>query len=552
MPVINFDYNDLCSMLGEKVPRKTLIERIPMIGADMHDTEGEVDEMSVEFFPDRPDLYSAEGLARGMRAFLDIEPGIKEYDVEDTDIDIFVDDSVKNVRPCFRCAVVFDVPVDDNILKSIMAVQEKLHITIGRKRSKLAIGVHDLDKITPPFTYKAVGPHDIKFVPLAKTEKWDLDEILQKHEKGVDYAHLLKGFKKYPIITDVNGEVLSFPPIINGALTTVTTETRNLFIDVTGNDMKAVKCALDILVTAMAERGGNIGSVTMHDNGETFISPDLSSTSWDFSIKGCEKFLGVELGAETITDALRRMGFDALAEGDTMYVEVPSTRVDIMHKVDLYEDVATGYGFEKFGSKHPVTQTSGRISDVTSFSEIIRDLMIGMGFTEAMTLTLSSQKDEFELSKLPEKNVVTVLNPITEEHTCLRSSLMPSLMRILRRNKHRDLPQRLFEVGDVVVDSKKERHICGVVMHSKTSFTEVKSYAESVLRELKAEYTLRSSNYNTFIGGRGAYIIVEGDVIGYFGEISPEVITDFEITHPVIMFEINLQPFIKKMAGKLF
>jgi len=539
-------------MLGEKVPRKTLIERIPMIGADMHDTEGEVDEMSVEFFPDRPDLYSAEGLARGMRAFLDIEPGIKEYDVEDTDIDIFVDDSVKNVRPCFRCAVVFDVPVDDNILKSIMAVQEKLHITIGRKRSKLAIGVHDLDKITPPFTYKAVGPHDIKFVPLAKTEKWDLDEILQKHEKGVDYAHLLKGFKKYPIITDVNGEVLSFPPIINGALTTVTTETRNLFIDVTGNDMKAVKCALDILVTAMAERGGNIGSVTMHDNGETFISPDLSSTSWDFSIKGCEKFLGVELGAETITDALRRMGFDALAEGDTMYVEVPSTRVDIMHKVDLYEDVATGYGFEKFGSKHPVTQTSGRISDVTSFSEIIRDLMIGMGFTEAMTLTLSSQKDEFELSKLPEKNVVTVLNPITEEHTCLRSSLMPSLMRILRRNKHRDLPQRLFEVGDVVVDSKKERHICGVVMHSKTSFTEVKSYAESVLRELKAEYTLRSSNYNTFIGGRGAYIIVEGDVIGYFGEISPEVITDFEITHPVIMFEINLQPFIKKMAGKLF
>ena len=552
MPVINFDYNDLCSMLGEKVPRKTLIERIPMIGADMHDTEGEVDEMSVEFFPDRPDLYSAEGLARGMRAFLDIEPGIKEYDVEDTDIDIFVDDSVKNVRPCFRCAVVFDVPVDDNILKSIMAVQEKLHITIGRKRSKLAIGVHDLDKITPPFTYKAVRPHDIKFVPLAKTEKWDLDEILQKHEKGVDYAHLLKGFKKYPIITDVNGEVLSFPPIINGALTTVTTETRNLFIDVTGNDMKAVKCALDILVTAMAERGGNIGSVTMHDNGETFISPDLSSTSWDFSIKGCEKFLGVELGAETITDALRRMGFDALAEGDTMYVEVPSTRVDIMHKVDLYEDVATGYGFEKFGSKHPVTQTSGRISDVTSFSEIIRDLMIGMGFTEAMTLTLSSQKDEFELSKLPEKNVVTVLNPITEEHTCLRSSLMPSLMRILRRNKHRDLPQRLFEVGDVVVDSKKERHICGVVMHSKTSFTEVKSYAESVLRELKAEYTLRSSNYNTFIGGRGADIIVEGDVIGYFGEISPEVITDFEITHPVIMFEINLQPFIKKMAGKLF
>ncbi|MFA6710871.1 MAG: phenylalanine--tRNA ligase subunit beta [Candidatus Methanomethylophilaceae archaeon] len=552
MPVINFDYDDLCSMLGKKVPRKTLIERIPMIGADMHDTEGDVDEMSVEFFPDRPDLYSVEGLARGMRAFLDIDQGIKEYNIEETDIEVFVDESVKDVRPYFRCAVVFDVPMDEKVLKSIMAVQEKLHVTIGRKRSKLAIGVHDLDKVVPPFTYKAVGPHDVKFVPLSKTEKWDLDEILQKHEKGVDYAHLLEGFSEYPLITDANGDVLSFPPIINGALTTVTTETRNLFIDVTGNEIKAVKGALDILVTAMAERGGSIGSVIMHDGGEIFTSPDLSTTSWDFSVEECEKFLGVLLGAETIVNSLRRMGLDALAEGDTVYVEVPSTRLDIMHKVDLYEDVATGYGFERFGNKHPVTQTSGKVSDATSFSDTVRDIMIGLGFTEAMTLTLSSQRDEFELSELPRKDVVTVSNPITEEHTCLRSSLMPSLMRILRRNKHRDLPQRLFEVGDVVVDCKRERHLCGVVMNSRTSFTEVKSYTESVLRELKAEYTLRPSDYRTFIEGRGADIITDGSTIGYFGEVSPTVIVDFDITHPVIMFEIDLQPFIESMAGKLF
>ena len=211
MPVINFNYNDLCSLIGEEVPKKLLFEKIPMIGADMHDTEGDVDEMSVEFFPDRPDLYSVEGLARGMRAFLDIEPGMTEYEVEETDIEVFVDDSVKDVRPIFRTAAVFDVEIDDGFLKSLMEVQEKLHITIGRKRSKLAIGVHDLDKVTPPFTYKAVKPKDIKFVPLTKTEEWDLDEILEKHEKGVGYRHLLEGYDKYPIITDANGDVLSFP-----------------------------------------------------------------------------------------------------------------------------------------------------------------------------------------------------------------------------------------------------------------------------------------------------------------------------------------------------
>ncbi|MBO4552682.1 MAG: phenylalanine--tRNA ligase subunit beta, partial [Candidatus Methanomethylophilaceae archaeon] len=472
--------------------------------------------------------------------------------VQDSDIDVFVDDSVKDIRPYFRCAVVLGVDVDDTLLRSIMEMQEKLHITIGRKRSKLAIGIHDLDKVEPPFTYKAVGPHDIRFVPLAKTEEWDLDEILEKHEKGTAYAHLLKGMSKYPIILDKNGNVLSFPPIINGSLTTVTTETHNLFIDVTGMDEKAVKGALDIICTAMAERGGEIVSVNMHEDGKEFVSPDLSPSSWQFSLNDCNKFLGVELSAEETVKSLNRMGLDALVDGDTVHVEVPSTRLDIMHIVDLYEDVATGYGFEKFGRSHAVTQTSGRLDPITSFSDKIRDLMVGMGFTEAVTLTLSCEKEEFEYAGLPERDVVTVMNPITEDHTCLKSSIFPGLMRLLRRNKHRDLPQRLFEIGDVIIDAKKERRLGAVVMHSKTSFTEVKSYAEAILREIKADYTLKPSDYKTFIPGRGAEIICDGRTIGYFGEVSPKVITDFEVNHPVIMFEIILQDFALKMGGGLF
>ena len=217
MPVINFKYSDLCNLIGEEVPRDTLIERIPMIGADMHDTDGNEDDMSVEFFPDRPDLYSVEGLARSLRAFLDIEPGMAEYDVQETEIEVNVEGSVKNVRPYILCAAVHDVDITDDLLRSLMEMQEKLHITIGRKRSKIAIGVHDLDKIAPPFRYKAVHPNEISFVPLAKTDEWDLKQILEKHEKGIDYAHLLKGKDKYPVILDSNDDVLSFPPIINGA-----------------------------------------------------------------------------------------------------------------------------------------------------------------------------------------------------------------------------------------------------------------------------------------------------------------------------------------------
>ena len=551
MPVINFKYSDLCSLIGKKVPKDVLMERIPMMGADMHDAEGGADDMSVEFFPDRPDLYSVEGLARSLRAFLDIKPGMMTYKIKKTDIELSVDGSVKDVRPYILCAAVHGINITDDLLRSLMEMQEKLHLTIGRKRSKIAIGVHDLKKVIPPFVYKAVLPKEISFVPLAKTEKWNLDEILKKHEKGVDYAHLLAGKKRYPVILDANNDVLSFPPIINGTLTTVTTKTKDLFIDVTGTDMKAVKGALDIIVTALAERGGTIGSVKMTGSVKC-DSPDLAPSEWIINVKECEKFIGKAIGSDGIVKALKKMGMDANKNGNGVAVTVPSTRLDIMHPVDIYEDVAAGYGFENFGSDRTTVQTTGKRSNITMVSDRLRDVMVGLGYTEVTTLTLSSENDEFLLSGLPEKKVVALKNPITEDHTCLRSSLLPSVMRIIRKNKHRDLPQKIFEIGDVVVNAKKQRKLCAVATHSRTSFTEMKSVAESVLREMRQSYTLRPSSYNVFIDGRGAEIVIGNEVVGYFGEMSPLVITNFDVNHPVIFFELDVSGISERTSVKLF
>lgn len=552
MPVINFKYSDLCTMLGEKVPQETLIRRIPMIGADMHETEGETDEMSVEFFPDRPDLYSVEGLARAMRAFLDIKPGMKSYEVGQSGVEVFIDKSVKAVRPWFLCGVVKDVEITDDLLKSLMEMQEKLHITIGRKRSKLAIGIHDLNKVEPPFTYRLAEPHSVRFIPLAMTEEMDLCEILEKNEKGRAYAGLLDGYTEYPIIQDRNGAVLSFPPIINGVLTTVTTGRHDLFIDVTGNDRKAVKGALDIVATALAERGGKIETVIMHDGDDTFVSPDLTPEVREFSVSDCDRFLGIQLGPDGTVECLRRMGMDAVAEGDRMKVTIPTVRLDIMHEVDLFEDVATGYGFDRFGGPYTLQQTAGGLSPLTTFSDDLRDVMVGLGFTEVTTLTLSNEREEFGISGLPEMEVVKVLNPITEDHTCLRAYLAPSLVRILRHNKHRDLPQRIFEIGNVVRNDLTDPRLCAMETASKTSFTSIKSLTESVLREMGIEYSLEQYDIPTFIPGRGAKIVMDGQDIGFFGEMAPSVVVDFEITHPIIFMELDLAPIVEKKKGTLF
>jgi phenylalanyl-tRNA synthetase beta chain len=550
MPVINFSYSDLCSLIGEEIPRSELDERIPLMGADMGDSEDSTDEMSVEFFPDRPDLYSAEGIARSLRAFFGISPGIHTYDVEETDIDVIVDESVKPVRPYFLCGTVSGLQIDDELLKSMMDMQEKLHLTIGRKRSKLAIGIHDLDKIKPPFTYSLENPKEIKFVPLGHTEEMDLDGILEKHEKGKEYASLLKNTEKYPIIRDHDGEVLSFPPIINGSLTTVTTDTKNVFVDVTGTDRKAVKGALDIVCTALAERGGRIGSVKMDDCGEKYASPDLTPSERTVSVKKCNEFLGTDLDTDGMCAALKKMGLGAkVGKEDCMIAIIPSTRTDIMHDVDIFEDVAIGYGFENFGGPYGLDGTVASRLDETVFSDGVRNIMTGLGYTEVTTLTLSNEKDEFTKSGIPEAVTVTVKNPITEDHTCLRVNLFPSLMRILRHNRHRDLPQKIFEVGYVVRDLKNSLHLCAVAAASRTSFTESKSLAESVLREIGCEYSVGTCDYGTFIPGRGASVIVDGEVIGIFGEVSPEVITGFGINHPIMVFELNLDGYISKSSS---
>ena len=551
MPVINFKYGDLCSLIGKEVPQEVLTERIPLIGADMHQTEGSNEDMSVEFFPDRPDLFSVEGLARALRAFLDIEPGLKKYAVEDSGVVATVEESVLAVRPYFACAVVEGLTATDDMIRSLMELQEKLHMTIGRKRSKLAIGVHDLDKVKPPFRYTAVKPGGASFIPLNGTEEMDLEEILGSHDKGKEYAHLLNGKERYPIIFDKNNDVLSFPPIINGALTAVTTSTKNIFIDVTGNEWKAVKGALDIVATALAERGGKIRSVKIV-NSVSERSPDLSGSKFRISAKECCRFLGKDLSEKEMKSSIERMGMSALVKGDEIEVSVPSTRLDMMHKVDVFEDVAVGYGFERFGGTYRLQQTSGELGPATSFSDKMRDIMTGLGFTEVTTLTLSNRRDEFERSGLPEKTSTRVTNPITEEHTCLRSYLMPSLMRILRHNKHRDLPQRIFEIGFVSDEHRTVPRVCGMVAASKTSFTEIKSIAESVAREIGAEHKVSPCGYRTFIEGRGAFILSNGSEMGFFGEVSPKVVTDYEMTHPVMFFEMDLSRVIDEKTRSLF
>ena len=538
MPVVRLYYEDMERLIGAS--RETIMSRLAMMGADIG-KRAEEDHVDVEFFPDRPDLYSAEGVARAMQGFLGIKTGLVEYAVEKGPVVLQVEESVRSVRPLIGCAIVRDLEFTSEAIESLMGLQEDLHWGLGRNRRKVAIGVHDISRVTPPFRYFGEDPSR-KFVPLDFTEEMTMQEMLHKHPKGKDYGHILEGCERYPLIVDASDQVLSFPPIINGDLTSVTEDTRDLFIDVTGTDPMVYK-ALNIVVTSLAERGGRVESVRVLGSEGDFLSPNLEPSRWEVSADEANKLIGFELTGEELAECLEKMRFGAKAEGELVLVQAPAYRADIMHSWDIFEDAAKAFGFDRLEASLPRTVTVGRAHPAEVQKGEIREVMAGLGYLETMPFTLTNEKVHFEWTRRSAEvaGATHVLHPISELHTILRTSLLSCLLEIFAINQHHPLPQRIFAAGDVVVDRKTRMHLAAASIHSGASFSEIRSVIDAVLRELNilAEIEIIPSQDGALVPGRRADLMQEGQRIGCFGELHPLVLRAFGLEQPAVALELK-------------
>ncbi|WP_321210843.1 phenylalanine--tRNA ligase subunit beta [Methanothermobacter sp. DP] len=549
MPVITLDYDDL-KELGIDIDRERLIEVLPMMGSDIEDFDDE--GIKVEFFPNRPDLLSVEGVARSLRGFLGIETGMPRYDVLESDIEVTVDESVLNVRPHLGMAVIENVRFTDKKLKQVMEFQEDLHWVIGRDRKKVAIGIHDLDRVEPPFVYSGVEPEGVTFTPLESVCEMTPREILEEHPKGVAYAHLLRDHEMYPLITDKNGDVLSLPPIINGELTKLTTETERILVDVTGTDERAVNQTLNIICTSFAESGGVIRSVIVRRPDSELRLPDLTPKEMSVSVSTASRITGLEFDAAEIKGLLMKARMDtSVVSPDEVLAVIPAYRVDILHEVDLVENIATQYCIGRIEPLIPEVATIAEEDNWNRADKFIREVMVGLGFQEVMSLMLTSEESHYQKMRLEEDERVQVAQPISQDRTMIRKSLLNGLLEFLEDNRHEDLPQRIFEVGDVVyIDAEAEtrtrtvKKLACAVTHSSAGFTEIKSIAAAVVENLGYEFRVEPLDHPSFIRGRCAAIESEGEssrIRGFFGEVHPEVVTNFNLEYPVIALEIEFK-----------
>ena len=548
MTVMTFKYQDLKD-LGISMEKDELIDTLPMMSSDIEDFNDE--EIKVEFFPNRPDNLSVEGVARSFKGFIGQETGLPKYNVDKSDEIVTVDSEVAEIRPYIAFAKIDNVDFSGDKLKYIMDFQENLHWVIGRDRKKVAIGIHNADVVNGPFKYIATPKNENAFIPLEKDEKMTPSSILTDHEKGVDYAHLIEKFDKYPLILDKDDNVLSMPPIINGELTKLKEDTHNIIVDVTGTDERAVNQTLNIICCSFAEVGGEIKSMEVKYEDKSIISPDLTPQERIVHVDTANELIGgTTLTAKEIKDLLLKARFDAEVINDNeVNAIIPAYRVDILHEVDIVENIAVQYHINAIEAELPDINTVAYENNWFKAESTIREVMIGLGFQEVMSLMLTNEDAHYTKMNQIEKQHVQVAKPITIDRTMIRTSLINSLMEFLEDNKHEDLPQKIFEIGDVLyLDETKEnktvagKKLAGLICHSSANFTEIKSVVTSILSNLGYEMKISDSENKTFIEGRVADVegkSEKGNIEGFFGEISPEVITNFTLEYPVIGFEIE-------------
>ncbi len=551
MPTITLEKDRFSQFVGRDLSVKEMAKWLPWLGTDTEEVSA--DYVKIEYNPNRVDFCSYSGVARAFRGLMGWETGMPTFSLKQGKITLTVDKSVAQVRPYVVSAVVRDLDIDYDVIRELMEMQEALHWMIGRDRKKASIGVHNLDAVKPPFSYVTCAPDEIKFVPLDKTEEMTPQEVLEKHDKGMAYKGEVDWASRYPLIVDSNGDVLSFPPIINGELTRVVEDTRNLFIDVTGTELNAISRSLNVLVTALADMGGTVETVPVEYHDRTLVTPDLTPQKMKLHTAYSNEHLGLNFSDSQTVEALQKSRLDAKqVKSGVVDVTIPAYRTDILHEIDLVEEVAIGYGYYNLTPTKPSTTTTGKQHKVSVVAGDVRQIMVGLGFVEALNFVLANEVDHYQKMRRKPEGLVTLANPVSTEYSIIRNDLLPSLMKNLADSKHHVFPQRMFEVSDVIkLDADSETgterriHVAAVSSHPAANFTEIKSILDSLLMNLGFKnLTAKATKHPSFMEGRAATISVEDMEVGVVGEIHPEVLHNFELENPTGAFEIDLQKII--------
>ena len=513
---------------------------LPFLGLDIESEDKDL--IRIEYSPNRPDYSTDFGIALGLQGLLRIKTGaIKLYVKKSSKYSISVKSEVSKIRPFVTGIVAKNGKIDDKTIKQFMALQEDLHFGIGRRRKKSSIGIHDLDKITFPLVYKTTS-RNYKFIPLNSAKELSISEILKNTDVGKDYGPILGNSTQVPIILDAKKNAVSFPPIINAAVTTVTTRTKNLFVEVTGINKEDAEDMLSVVATILQAAGFTLESVQI--SGAKNSSPKLGQNKMSVSPALINQTLGLNLSTIKIISSLKKSRLDASVKGKNIICTIPAYRFDIFGPMDLVEEVALGYGIQNLEPTLSPSQTLGEKHPNSVNLESISSTMTGLGYMEALNSSLTSKRVLYDNTQRDSSKIITVLDSKSLEHTVLRDWLLSGLIDSLARNIHESYPQKLFEIGTVFGKSSpitEETHLCAASSHKDANFSEMKSVLQSAIQSIFGGVCeTKTITHPTFEKGHVASITIDGKVVGIIGKISKSTKDCFKLREPIVSFEVKL------------
>ncbi|MFB6267686.1 MAG: phenylalanine--tRNA ligase subunit beta [Halodesulfurarchaeum sp.] len=586
MPVVDVDPDELRRLTGHREKSdQELKDDLFGLGLEF---EGETEdgELQLEFEADRLDRLSITGIARSLRYQYGDERGVYVPDTNDPDWTIEVQDSVPTTRPYVTGAIVRGLDLDRTDLDAIIQLQEKLHATMGRKRAKGAIGIHDLTMLkgapageggSKSIRYEGVEPAGDTFVPLDSDREMTPAEVLEEHPIGDDYAPLVEEYDRYPAIYDDIG-LFSFPPVINGRRTEVTTDSRDLFVEMTGTDQWTIDKMLAIVCYALDARGGQVEEVAVEYPDRSVVRPEFSIDTKHVTHERIEGTLGIDLSVEEVVDLFERSGLSPEPERpaggqaersqtradaeeveddrtDTVYaVDIPPYRVDVLHPVDLVDDLGRAYGFNNLVPRYPDVSTVGQRTESSRHEEAVRNLLVGLGFEDLLNFNLSSEAETFDRMNLdPDDDAFgaaeppMIEEPYSEDYTILRTWALPSLLSVLSNNTHRSYPQDLAEIGfSARVDESENtnvaerRTVAAVLARHDASYEDAKGRLQALVRNFGVTLETPPTEHPSFLEGRVADVVIDGDVVGVIGELHPAVLVEHDLEVPVAGFELQV------------
>jgi phenylalanyl-tRNA synthetase beta chain len=550
MPVVNFTIERLYRFLPG-IDLNRVLEVLPFIGLDIEGIDSEV--LRIEYNPNRPDFASDYGIVRALRGLLGIEIGIPKLKI-DKEINTYcvnVDKSVCDTRPYIVGLIAKNGKLDNSTIMQLAAMQDDLQNGIGRVRRKASIGIHNMDVIRFPVRYCTVN-EDFSFIPLKQESRQEIKSILKTSNMGKEYSHILEGVKRYPIVVDSKDNVLAFPPIVNGNTTKISTDTTNLFIEITGNNIKTVEDILSILAITLYDAGFDLQNVTINNFDGNEYTPRMDVSYIDTNTSDINILLGLDVQVNEIVGCLQKSRLDATETRNKKIIQcvIPRYRIDILNYVDIAEEVAIGYGIYNFKPTIPYTTLVGQKNLTSTFINIVRNTMVGLQMLEIVNFSLVSKKIQYDLPGIrePEK-VPSVIATKSREHEVLRDMLIPSLLKSLSRNIHEEYPQKLFEIGKIFKWGQNINEywsLGAVVAHNAADYTEVKSIMQTLLKlSFGKSVTTKVASHPVFIHGRCASIIVGDESIGILGEITPFAIDNFKLRVPVAAFELNISKLLR-------